>query len=148
MRGGTKLGLTGLALLIFSGCIINNFFFSMPGKDDELNGVPETYQEILRTSGFVLAWDAPENTPEGAHLIYEVFLREHSSENWAPLGKAYGLTYEVSEFSGLEPGKYYDFAVRSVKDGEKSAFHTSLDQNTIPENGWILKYGESNTHDF
>jgi hypothetical protein len=91
-------------------------------------------------TSFTLAWDAATGDVDE----YEVFFRDHGSDEWVLLGTADAVadpTFDVTD-SILAYGNY-DFAVRAVLiDGNTTEYHTSLDSTADPNDGWYIEWTE------
>lgn len=106
--------------------------------DEMVEGVaiigPEGYSEVQRTeSAVMLYWDAPA-TPV---VSYNVYYREHGTEDWILLTNVTETEFELSDPTLY--GKVLDFGVSSIDSGgRESAVHASLDDSASPAGGWYL----------
>ena len=99
----------------------------------------------VHSASFTIAWDAP-NSPDSEVDGYELFYREHGTEDWLLLTELNGVSDDTVQFeittSELSDGPgHYDFAVRSLgPDNEASEYHTSLCDTATPERGWYVNW--------
>lgn len=113
---------------------------NMPVFTDEemVEGVaivsPEGYYEVQRSeSAVMLYWDAP--APPA--VSYNVYYREHGTQDWILLANVTEAEFELSDPTLY--GKVLDFGVSSIdSDGQESAVHASLDDSALPSGGWYL----------
>jgi hypothetical protein len=98
---------------------------------------PETYviSEITAAS-VTLYWDAPSGT---APDKYSVYYKQHFTSTWKLL-KAVTTTQLLVNYTDLDNGKIYDFAVSAIYTSKETDLHTSLENTAIPATGWYIKW--------
>ena len=109
------------------------------GDDAPAGGGTAAQMVSVSSERFSIAWDAPDGEVES----YDLYYREHGTEEWLPLGAvgADTLQFEVSDATLPDGYGLYDFAVRSVEaTGETSEYHTSLDETAQPQTGWYVDW--------
>jgi hypothetical protein len=120
------------SLSLLAACQLPDFGAFLKEPAPKLEAITTNAEEIT------LEWDAPIATA----VSYDVYVRTHAGSVWQVLGSVGAMPqpeYTVLH-SALGNGEY-DFAIIAVNDeGDRSAYHTSLDSTAQPNTGWYLAW--------
>jgi hypothetical protein len=132
-----------LVVVLFASCAQPfDFDFEDSGQNDGGNVSQDPTQDpvpiTIASDSFTLAW----NPADGDVEAYEVFFRDHGSEDWTHLTDVAATdTPRFTVDTGILSHGSYDFAVRSrVSGGQTSEYHTSLDSTADPDSGWWVEW--------